>query len=455
MTSTPSPVLLRYAGLEVPRYTSYPTAPRFTEAVGDTRYRAWLADLRADEPLSLYLHIPWCRELCWYCGCHTSVARDNARIESYVDDLLAEIDLVAGAMPARMPVAHIHFGGGTPTLLSPDLFLCIMERLNARFDVAPDAEIAVEGDPRTLTQPLVDALAAGGVTRVSLGVQELSPRVQTAINRVQPLETVEAAVAMLRGSGIGALNIDLMYGLPHQSVTDVRATALAVSSLAPDRVSVFGYAHVPWFKKHQRMIDDAALPQLADRWAQAEAAAEVLTERGGLVEIGIDHFARAHDPLARLRHEGRLKRNFQGYTADTASTLIGFGVSSIGALPTAFVQNAREIRPWREAIGERRLPVVRGVELTADDRLRAAVIERIMCDFAADVGAVCAAQGFAPETLDPEIAKLGPLVEDGLAVVDGRTVRVPQEARRLARVVAAGFDAYWQPSPAPRHSVAV
>ncbi|GGK49720.1 oxygen-independent coproporphyrinogen III oxidase [Salinarimonas ramus] len=451
--STLAAIPAAYALETVPRYTSYPTAAQFGPGIDEALYRHWLAELDGTTPLSLYVHVPYCRVLCWYCGCHTSVLNDDARIARYASRLEEEAARVAAAMPRKGPVAHLHFGGGTPTILAPADFARVIARLKAEFPFAPDAEIAVEIDPRTLTQEMTAALAGAGVNRVSLGVQDVDPEIQRLVHRVQPTEQVAAAVAMLRAHGIDRINVDLMYGLPTQTVAHVRATVAAMLAMNPDRAAVFGYAHVPWFAKHQAAIDAALLPGAAERLAQAQAAADAFAE-AGWVEVGFDHYARPEDPLAIAVREGTLKRNFQGYTTDRAETLIGLGASSIGALPQGYAQNEPHLGKWAQAVDEGRIPVVRGVPVTAEDALRRAAIYALMSAFDVDLGALAAERGFASDHLDADLARLAPLAADGLCTIEGRRVRVPPHARFHVRNVAARLDGYWAPQ-ATRHSRAV
>ena len=327
-------ILSRYADRPLPRYTSYPTAPHFSAGVDGDVYRDWLGAVRADSAASLYLHIPFCRSMCWYCGCHTTVTARDAPIAQYLAALHREIDLVADALPGRVTAQHIHFGGGTPTLMKPEQFGLLMGRLRDCFDIAADAEVAIEIDPRTLDPAMIDALAEGGVTRASLGVQSFDPVVQLAINRVQSFDETKQAIEGLRAAGIAAVNFDLIYGLPHQTIKSCIETAVQALELAPDRFAVFGYAHVPQFKLHQRKIQESALSDCATRFAQSEAIAAVLVG-AGYVRIGLDHFARPEDELTCAFGAGTLHRNFQGYTTDGCDTLLGFGASSIGRLRPA------------------------------------------------------------------------------------------------------------------------
>ncbi|MGA8157283.1 MAG: oxygen-independent coproporphyrinogen III oxidase, partial [Rhodoplanes sp.] len=329
--------VIALAERNVPRYTSYPTAPHFTADVGSSVYAAWLAAVPADATLSLYIHVPYCTEICRYCGCHTKATRRAEPLDAYADALISEIDLVAAAMTSRS-VVHQHWGGGTPSILGPERLARIVQRIANHFDLSRLIEHAIELDPRQVTKPLADVLAALGVTRASLGVQEFSPHVQEAIGRIQPFETVRAAVDALRSAGVTRINVDLMYGLPGQTIADVEATADLAAALHPARLALFGYAHVPWFKANQKLIDEAALPGAGERIEQARAAALRLAGHG-YVPIGLDHFARADDELALAGRTGGLRRNFQGYTTDPADALIGLGASAIGKLPQGFAQN--------------------------------------------------------------------------------------------------------------------
>ena len=444
----------KYALAEVPRYTSYPTAVQFEPGTGERQYRTWLEQIAPGAPLSLYVHIPFCKQMCWYCGCHTSVAHTYERVGAYAQDLLAEIALLAAAVPDHHGgLAHVHFGGGSPTLLSDADFAAITGTIVSAFGARSGMELAVEIDPRTMSAQKAAALAAAGVTRASLGVQDFNAHVQRKINRIQPFAMVRDAVHWLRDAGIAAINFDLIYGLPGQSVADVRRSAQKALSLRPDRLAVFGYAHVPWFKKHQQMIAQADLPGMEERFAQAATVGEVL-RAGGYEAIGFDHYAHPQDSMAMAAREGRLRRNFQGYTTDTADTLLGLGASSISALEQGYVQNAPALDGWRKAIHEGRLPVVRGVALRGEDALRRAAIMTLMSAMELDCAALCARHGMPAETLDDALDKLRPLQQDGLVTRDGRTVHVTPEGRIFVRNIAACFDAYWQDS-AGRHSRAV
>ncbi len=384
MSAIPSNLVL--AEKSVPRYTSYPTAPHFSDAVGPDVAAAWLGALPVTTRLSLYLHVPYCRELCTYCGCHTRATRKSGPLDSYAETLAREIDIVARRTSART-VIHAHFGGGTPSMLGGARLLGLIDSLRSRFAFAPDSEVSIELDPRYVDVELVDALAASGFTRVSLGVQDFNPHVQKAIGRIQPFETVARAVELLRRREFKAINLDLMYGLPHQTEADVINTAELAASLQPSRLAIFGYAHAPWFAKRQSLIDSAALPGAAERLRQAAVARKTLVDKG-FCAIGLDHFARSDDPLAIADKAGKLRRNFQGYTTDQAEALLPFGASSIGKLPQGYAQNAPDVGSWRRAIEGGRLATIKGVAFSRDDLARATVIERLMCDFRVDYGAI-------------------------------------------------------------------
>lgn len=445
--------IAKYMARPVPRYTSYPTVPHFDATVTAETYRGWLGALDPARPVSLYLHVPFCRQLCWYCGCNMKLVSRYEPVASYVEVLLAEIALVADAVPGRLTVSHLHWGGGTPTALEPiDLARC-MEAVRARFDFADDAEIAIESDPRTLTAEMTAMIGALGFNRASFGVQEFDPKVQAAINRIQPPQMVERSVEGLRAAGVTAINFDLIYGLPHQTVATITDTVDRCTAMRPDRLALFGYAHVPWMAKKQRMIPEDALPDAEDRRAQAEAASRRLAA-DGYEAIGLDHFALPDDPLAVAARRGELHRNFQGYTVDPCETLLGLGATSIGRTPHGFVQNLSETGAWSRAVREGTLPVAKGHAFAGEDALRAEVIETLMCFAEADLAAISARHGAAPGWCADAIAELRTMEDDGILVVEDGVVRMTQEGRPLVRVAASAFDAYLQRGAA-RHSVAV
>jgi len=431
-------LLARYDS-RAPRYTSYPTALQFSNEVNAEIYGDWLAGLDPSESISLYAHIPFCDRLCWYCGCNTRVVKKQALISEYVERLIDELALVEARLPGRIRAGAVHLGGGTPNMLSRDDLVRLFGALRHVFPFAPGVEISAELDPAVLTESWVKAAAFHGLTRASLGVQDLAPHVQQAVNRVEPFEVVARAAHWLRQAGVASINLDLMYGLPKQTTSDVVATLDKVLTLRPERIALFGYAHVPWARSHQKLIREEDLADANGRFEQSQAAAERLV-KAGYIAIGLDHFALPNDDLALGVAAGTLRRNFQGYTTDQHPTLIGLGASSIGRMPDGYVQNLTAEVAWRDAIAQGRLPVARGVKLTDDDRLRADLIERLMCDFQVDLGAVAALHGVSPALFGGDVAKLSDLRADGLVELRGDVVRVTEAGRPFVRLAAQAFD---------------
>jgi oxygen-independent coproporphyrinogen-3 oxidase len=437
----------------VPRYTSYPTAPHFSSAVTTADYADWLGALEDDAVVSLYLHVPFCASMCWFCACHTSVVHRPEPLVSYGATLLTEIELVTAAIGRRLKVQHIHWGGGTPSALPPALMRDVMHSLRTRFDVLPEAEVAVEVDPRELSDASLQVLGEMGTTRASLGVQDFDPRVQEAVNRIQDYALTADCATRLRGAGVGSINLDLVYGLPHQTEQSVATTVEQALRIGPDRAAVFGYAHVPWMKRHQALLPEEALPNAAERFAQRAMVEQVLTG-AGYQAIGLDHFARPGDALATAAASARLKRNFQGYTTDDAPVLLGLGASSIGSLPQGYVQNLPSIPAWRDAVRAGRLPVARGVALTDADRLRREVIETLMCQNEVDLRAVAARHGADVVSLMDAAPAVQEMASDGLVHWDGMRVTMTPAGRPFVRAVAAAFDTYLA-AGVGRHSAAV
>ena len=445
--------LLEHYGGAVPRYTSYPTAPHFHDGVSETLYRKWLRAIPDTENLSLYFHVPFCARMCWYCGCHTKIVNRYGPVSDYASLLLAEIDLLADALDSKRPVTHIHWGGGTPTILSADDFRHLMEGIRARFDLRPDAEVAIEIDPRTLDRDKAKALVQSGINRASLGIQDFNPDIQQAINRVQSFEQTKAVVDDLRSAGIRSISFDLMYGLPGQTTSDVIRTVDLSHQLTPDRLSIFGYAHVPWMKSHQKMIDESALPDSLERMRQAVATAERLAEHG-YRRIGLDHFASPADSMSTALDAGSLQRNFQGYTTDNAETLLGLGASAIGNLAEGYVQNSPAMHQYGESISTGKFPIVKGIELSSEDRLRRSVIERLMCDLEVDLGEITNRHKTGGADFSEEKTALRAMQEDGIVTLDGERIRVTETGRPFVRSVCAVFDTYLA-SGRGRHSKAV
>lgn len=437
----------------VPRYTSYPTSPHFSPEMDNEGYKKWLNELNPAKPISLYLHVPYCRKMCWYCGCHTKITLKNDPIAQYADALRSEIRLLAEALPARFSVSHIHWGGGTPSIIAADDFSSIMALIGEKFDFTDNAEKAIEIDPRTVDAKKIEALAKSGINRASLGVQDFNLQVQEAINRVQSFETTKQTVEELRAAGITAINFDLMYGLPLQTTDDVRKTVDLSYSLRPDRIALFGYAHVPWMKTHMKMIRDEDLPGTAERIAQAKAAADELV-KCGYQQIGLDHFALPDDSMAIALNENVLHRNFQGYTTDESDALIGLGASSIGKMPQGYAQNIVSIHEYTRRVRGGEFAIAKGIDVTTEDKMRREVIERLMCDLVVDLDEVAGNYDQAGNVFSEELSRLIPFQEDGLISLDGMKILVSEEGRFLVRTVCAVFDTYLGKG-AGRHSRAV
>ncbi|MDE2578354.1 MAG: oxygen-independent coproporphyrinogen III oxidase [Hyphomicrobiales bacterium] len=455
MGASPDPALLiaKYGG-RAPRYTSYPTAVQFSNAVGQDQYRQWLKGLKRENgAVSLYVHVPFCDVMCWYCGCHTAVVNKRLPVMDYVGRLLKEIDLVADAIPERLDAASVHFGGGTPNMLTGAEMAEVLATLGRRFRFSPQSELAAELDPRLLSKEWIDEAVRGGLNRASLGVQDFDADVQAAINRVQPFDLVAESVAWLREAGVVSINMDLMYGLPRQTLASLERTIDQALSLDADRISLFGYAHVPWLKSHQKLIDESELPDPALRYAMQNRAADALEARGWR-RLGLDHFAKPDDSLALAAADGSMRRNFQGYTTDAAPVLIGFGASSIGRMPQGYVQNHAAVPKWREALDRGELPVARGLAMTDDDRFRADIIERLMCDFSVDLASVADQHGRDTAELEPSFDALRAMEADGLVVLDKTKIEATRAGRDFIRTICTVFDVHLD-REAVRHSQGV
>jgi oxygen-independent coproporphyrinogen-3 oxidase len=435
----------------VPRYTSYPTAPHFHAGVDETDYIEWLSKNSLGE-LSLYVHIPFCDRLCYYCGCHTKQVRRYDPIATYLSSLNSEIALVAKHLGVGRNVTAIHFGGGSPTIVSPADLSELKATLAQNFNIGPGCEISVEIDPTHVDAERLAAWHDFGMTRASVGVQDFEPIVQTAINRPQSFEQTDMVVRQLRDLGIGSVNLDIVYGLPHQDREMLLRTIDMSLSMNPDRVAMFGYAHVPWVKKHQSLIDTATLAGPVDRFAMATAGAKAILG-AGYQSIGIDHFAKPGDSMARKLRDGSLRRNFQGYTTDGADALIGLGASSIGRLPQGYVQNITATGQYCQAISESRLPIARGFPLSDADRATASAIEELMCQYAFSIAELRARFGSAADDVCND-ALHASFNEDGFITFDGDTFAITKEGRPFVRTIAAKFDRYIDRGQA-KHSSAI
>ncbi len=445
--------LIRKYASPVPRYTSYPTAPHFHAGIDATVYRDWLANLPAGEAVSLYMHIPFCDSLCWFCGCHTRHTLRYDPVALYLESLLKEVETIGGLIGDRSPVTEMQWGGGSPTMLSAADMQRLVNAVRRHFTVAPDFAFGVEIDPRGFDIGRIEALARSGLTRASIGVQDFDSAVQAAINRQQSFAETEEAVLGLRRAGVASINIDLVYGLPHQTRDSVAATAEAVIGLRPDRIALFGYAHVPWMKKHQSMIDESLLAGPEERFAMANRVASLLTA-AGYARIGFDHFALPSDSLARVAADGHLRRNFQGYADTPADTIIGLGASAIGRLPRGYAQNATATGDYMRRITAGDLATVRGIAFAGDDALRGFVVERLMCDGVLSRSELVHRFGAPAGEVIAELSEFAAADADGLISEEAGVFRLTPRGAVFVRSVCARLDPYLRQGEA-RHSMAV
>lgn len=455
-----------------PRYTSYPPAPVFDASFSSGDFASKLARLRlprtvgdgapprSERPrhaVSLYVHLPFCRSLCYYCGCHMVVTHKKSRVEEYLGYVKREIDLAAAHIGEDNRVVQVHWGGGTPTYLEPAQISSLMQHLHDRFNLDDDAEISIEADPRGLTAAHLQAARESGFNRISMGVQDFDASVQEAINRIQSRELVEEATAAARRIGFESVSFDLIYGLPHQTLESFLRTVDDVIRIAPDRVALFSYAHVPWKKKHQQVIRDEWLPESQTKIRILVETVNRLTQGGGYRYIGMDHFAREDDPLTAALDAGTLQRNFQGYSTHAGSDLIGFGVSAISQIDDAYAQNHLDFPSYYASIDAGELPTSKGYRLTAEDRLRRYVIMHLMCELTLDVKDVERHFGIDFWThFAPELRELTLIQEDGLLNLGASSITVKPLGRYFIRNVAMAFDAYLKPGRGePRYSQTV
>jgi oxygen-independent coproporphyrinogen-3 oxidase len=424
----------------VPRYTSYPTAPHFSPGLPADTFAQWIQQIPEGSAISLYLHVPFCRRLCWFCACRTQGTSSDAPVLAYAQTLKAELEIFRKHLPQGVELARLHWGGGTPTMLPAPA----MRELSAHvFDIAPLAEggeFSVEIDPNEIDDARLDALAEAGMNRASIGVQDFDPEIQGIIGRDQSFEVTKAAVDALRARGIQSLNADILYGLPNQTQRRIADSIQKLLSLSPDRIALYGYAHVPWMARRQQMIPSDTLPRPEERLDLFETARRLLVW-DGYDEIGIDHFARPHDGLALAARTGKLRRNFQGYTDDTAPVLVGLGASSISRFPQGFAQNTSATAPWKKAIEQGLFATARGHVFTPTDIWRSRAIEALMCDFRLSREELIGSFGADADVLDALIAeaamrfgKFVTLTPDGLEITP--------EGRPLTRMAATVFDEY-------------
>jgi oxygen-independent coproporphyrinogen-3 oxidase len=438
------PLLAKYSQ-PGPRYTSYPPAPHFSDSFGPAYWQDELIQSQdPNRPISLYVHIPFCDTLCYYCGCNMVATGNYARAEQYLAYLIAEIDRVAALTHINREVVQMHWGGGTPTYLHPADIRRLAAHIYKRFKFVPDAEVSVEVDPRGLTREHVIALRESGFNRASLGVQDLDETVQKAVNRVQPLALIEEVYGWFRAEGFASINLDLMTGLPHQTVDSYRRTLTEIVRLQPDRLAVFGYAHVPWMKKHQKLIVEPDLPNFEARMSMQELILETL-EASGYMHIGMDHFAKPEDSLVQAQRNRTLWRNFQGYTTHRDADIYAFGVSAISLTETVYAQNEKRLPAYQQKIDRGELATEKGYRLSRDDRIRRDVITELMCDLELTKDKIAQRWRLEFDTYFAESLKaLAPLAQDGLVQMSNGVIRVTALGRLFLRNIAMCFDAYLQ-----------
>ena len=416
--------------VKVPRYTSYPTAPHFGPAVGPAQVAGWIAAIPERAEISLYLHIPFCRRLCWFCACRTQGSQSDAPVEAYLKVIRSELKRLAGALPRGVRLSRLHWGGGTPTLLHPAMIEELAETIAAIAPFAPGYEFSVEIDPNEIDAARISALAKAGMNRASVGVQDFDPAIQACIGREQSYHLTREVVQALREAGVRSLNADILYGLPQQTGATITRSVQKLLSLSPDRVALYGYAHVPWMARRQSMLPSDALPTPAERLNLFDTARKLMAW-DGYADIGIDHFALPTDTLAKAQAEGRLRRNFQGYTDDPSEFLIGLGASAISRFPQGYAQNAPATSAYVGAIRAGRFATTRGHVLTGEDRLRARIIEALMCDFRLDLAEIRGNFGISAPALR---ALLAPVAEHF-----GRFVRLGEVFSGVAPYVVTMF----------------
>jgi oxygen-independent coproporphyrinogen-3 oxidase len=425
---------------KVPRYTSYPTAPHFTRDIDAGHFVNWIEAIPEGARVSLYVHVPFCRRLCWFCACRTQGTKSDKPVEAYLETLKTELKMLGQHLPPGVTLSRLHWGGGTPTLLQPGM----MEELaGAIKEAAPfdsDTEFSVEIDPNEIDGARLDALAAAGMNRASIGVQDFNEEIQQSIGRLQGYDITRWAAEEIRARGVHSLNADILYGLPHQTKARITESVQKLLSLNPDRVALYGYAHVPWMAKRQQMLPSDALPTPQERLELYETARKLFLW-DNYAEIGIDHFATQDDGLTIAQKTGNLRRNFQGYTDDTATALIGIGASSISRFPQGYAQNAPATGAHTAAIREGRFSTARGHFFNDDDRMRSRMIEQLMCDFRIESREITESFNITPTALRQMLDRVASEFP-GLLKVDQTGLFVPPEARPLTRMIARSFDAY-------------
>ncbi|MEF3048733.1 oxygen-independent coproporphyrinogen III oxidase [Pseudotabrizicola sp. L79] len=435
----------------VPRYTSYPTAPHFSASVTPGNFTSWIEQIPEGSAISLYMHVPFCRRLCWFCACRTQGTSSDDPVIAYAQTLKAEVALLQRHLPRGVTLSRLHWGGGTPTMLPPDQMKMLADAVFTLLPLGPGAEFSVEIDPNEIDAARLDALVASGMTRASIGVQDFDPEIQKTIGREQSYELTKQVADMIRDRGVTSLNADILYGLPHQTNERIADSVQKLLSLSPDRVALYGYAHVPWMSRRQQLIPSDAMPTPEERLRLFETATQ-LFEWDGYRSIGIDHFARPSDGLAIAQAKGTLRRNFQGYTDDTAPVLVGLGASSISRFPQGFAQNAPSTSAHTKAIRDGMFSTHKGHAFTGEDVLRARIIESLMCDFFLSRAEILRDFKVTPERLDMLMLRAADAFP-GMVKLNANGLSILPHGRPLTRMIARAFDAYDQTKA--QHSAAI
>lgn len=424
----------------VPRYTSYPTAPHFSTEVGPSHFARWIEAIPAGGSISLYMHVPFCRRLCWFCACRTQGTQSDEPVRAYSETLITELQMLKARLAPGVTLSRLHWGGGTPTLMPADMMRRVASAVFEAVPMGEGAEFSVEIDPNEIDDERMDALAESGMNRASIGVQDFDPFIQSVIGRDQSYEVTAKAVEMIRARGVASLNADILYGLPHQTNTKITESVQKLLALGPDRVALYGYAHVPWMARRQTLIPSDHLPTPQERLELFETARKLFVA-DGYDEIGIDHFALPGDGLSKALKAGKLRRNFQGYTDDLAEALVGMGASSISRFPQGFAQNNASTGAHTGAIREGQFSTHRGHVFSEEDKMRSRLIEALMCDFKVSKAELVAEWNADPVALEAEFAACAAKFED-MVLHTPEGLEIPEHGRPLTRMIARHFDAY-------------
>lgn len=437
-----------------PRYTSYPPATKFTDKIEWSQLSEKIAENnKTDRDLSLYFHIPFCETLCWFCGCTTVITLNHAQGKTYLDYIEREVEQVAARVNSRRKVVQLHWGGGSPTFLAPDEIRRLGDIIKKHFTFSKDIEAGVEIDPRRLSRAHIEALCDVGFNRASLGVQDFEPKVQQAIHRIQPRDMTQRVLDWARELGFGSVNFDLIYGLPHQTAESFNRTLDAVLEMQPDRLAVFSYAHVPWVKPAQKILEQKILPSPGVKLQLLKSVIERLTENNRYVYIGMDHFAKETDELVIAQRNKTLQRNFQGYSTRGNADIYAFGMSAISQIPEAYWQNEKELPKYYGTLDQNKLPLSRAYFVTDDDKVRRETIMRVMCDFSVDYEAISQKLGIDfTKYFTDEIASLKPFAADGLVEFSSKGFEVTNSGRLFIRNIAMCFDKTLAPETERKHS---